>query len=179
MSSVDDFDGMAPRLREFYPDGGRHEAEFRLSRKLIIASRHWVTLIDGTLKAATGQNRARWQTLFAIAFADPPVTTLSLSNRLGVQWPTLVRTLAGLEKDGLIRRRDHPTDGRSRLLDLTSAGRDMLGRIQPVIDTTRHGVMSSLTDDQVASMTDLLDTIIDAIAAAPRSNQTVGDDSAD
>lgn len=165
--SGDNFDEMAPRTRDFYTPGSRADAEFRLSRKLILTSRRWTTLIDGTLKAATGQNRARWQALFAIGFAEPPVTTLSLSARLSVQWPTLVRSLTGLEKDGLVRRLPHPSDGRSRLLELTEAGREMLGRIQPVIDATRRQVMAELSDDEVVLMTRLLDTVLAGVEAAP------------
>lgn len=165
-ASHDPFELMAPRFDDFYPAGSRLALEFRFSRKLILTARRWVNLIDGTLNAATGQNRARWQTLFAIAFADPPVTTVSLSDRLSVRWPTLVRTLANLERDGLVQRFVNPEDGRSRFIELTDAGRTMLYRIQPVLDPTRTEVLQDLTDDQLREITHLLDRAMRRIALA-------------
>jgi MarR family transcriptional regulator for hemolysin len=167
------FDKMTPRYADFYPAGTRANLEFRLSRKLILAARHWVNLIDGTLKAATGHNRARWQTLFAIAFAEPPITTVALSARLSVQWPTLVRTLGNLEAEGLISRTENPSDGRSRLIELTPRGREMLDQIQPVLDPTRAEVVADLTDEQLVEMTRLLDLVVGRTLAARRPRRRV------
>lgn len=160
---VDIFDKLTPHYSDFYPPDTRANLEFRCSRKLILTSRRWVGLIDAALKAATGQNRARWQTLFAIAFAEPPVTTVSLSARLSVRWPTLVRTLAMLERDKLVRRSPNPQDGRSRLLALTDEGRNMLHRIQPIIDKVRHDVLGHLSEAQLIEMTALLDATLERI----------------
>ncbi len=167
MPRGDLFDEMAPRAGDFYPPETRAGQEFRLSRKLVLVARRWTTLIDGALKASSGQNRARWQTLFAIAFAEPPVTTLTLSMRLSVQWPTLVRSLAALEAEGLVTRRDNPADGRSRIIALTDRGRAMLDRIQPVMDETRAAVMAGLTDEELALATRLLDTLLEGIVEVP------------
>ncbi len=166
----DPFDRATPRYRDFYPDGSRTSLEFRMSRKLILAARRWVNLIDGTLKMEFGQNRARWQTLFAIAFAEPPVTTTGLSSRLSVQWPTLVRTLGNLEADGLVRRLKNPGDGRSRLIELTDKGRDMLTLIQPVMDPMRSAAMADLTDAQLVEVAGLIDQVLRRILAIQRAN---------
>jgi MarR family transcriptional regulator for hemolysin len=162
--AADPFDQRAPHYSDFYKPESRTDLEFRFSRKLILTARRWVNLIDSTLNQATGQNRARWQTLFAIAFAQPPVTTMSLSSDRNVRWPTLVRTLAALEKDGLIRRRDNPDDGRSRIIELTAAGRTMLERIQPVIDATRADVVRQFGDADLVRMTALLDLVLEGVA---------------
>jgi MarR family transcriptional regulator, transcriptional regulator for hemolysin len=160
---ADPFDRSSPNYRAFYQPGSRTDLEFRLSRKLILTARRWVNLIDTTLGATTGQTRARWQTLFAIAFARPPVTTMSLSSDRNVRWPTLVRTLSALEKEGLISRRDNPGDGRSRIIELTPAGQAMLAKIQPVIDSTRGEVVSAFSDAELVQMTDLLDMVLGGI----------------
>jgi MarR family transcriptional regulator for hemolysin len=170
---ADPFDQRAPNYVDFYQPGSRTDLEFRFSRKLILTARRWVNLIDTTLGAATGQNRARWQTLFAIAFARPPVTTMSLSSDRNVRWPTLVRTLTALEKEGLIARRDNPDDGRSRIIELTSAGRAMLGRIQPVIDVTRGDVLRRFGDEDIGRMTMMLDMMLEGMARlGPDTDET-------
>lgn len=172
-ASDDLFEKMTPRYGDFYPAGTRASLEFRLSRKLILAARHWVNLIDGTLKAATGHNRARWQTLFAIAFAEPPITTVALAARLNVQWPTLIRTLGKLETEGLITRTENPRDGRSRLIELTARGREMLDQIQPVLDPTRAEVLADLTDEQLVEVTRLLDLVMSRAIAVRRPRRRV------
>jgi MarR family transcriptional regulator for hemolysin len=149
----------ADRYGDFYVDGARRDLEFRFTRSLIFAARRWTTLSEETVKAATGQSRARWQTLFSIAFTDEPTTTLLLAERLGVQWPTLVRTLNGLEKDGLIRRTSHPDDRRSRLIEITPEGRTMIAKVQPVLDPTRTAALAALSEQQLAEITALLDRI--------------------
>ena len=169
--SRDAFDAMAPRYGDFYAIGSRGDLEYRLSRKLVLTARQWATLLDGTLKATTGQNRARWQTLFAVAYSEPPVTTLSLAERLSVQWPTIVRTLTALEKEGLVARRSNPQDGRSRLLELTRAGQEMLTRIQPVIDPLRAFILAGLSDEQIETTIGILDHILDRVVeSASASN---------
>jgi MarR family transcriptional regulator for hemolysin len=149
----------AKRYGDFYPIGKRKDLEFRFTRSLIFAARRWTTLSEETVKAATGQSRARWQTLFSIAFTDERTTTLQLAERLGVQWPTLVRTLNGLEQDGLIRRTDNPDDRRSRLIEITPEGRRMIADVQPVLDPTRAGALTALSDRQLAEIVELLDQI--------------------
>jgi len=144
---------------DFYPEGTRRDLEFRLTRSLIFAARRWTTRSEETVKAATGLSRARWQTLFSIAFIDTPVTILQLAERVGVQWPTLVRTLNGLEEGGFIQRIDNPDDRRSRRIQITPEGRAMVARVQPVLDPARSAALAALSDDELGEMTALMDRI--------------------
>jgi len=149
----------ANRYGDFYPPGTRQDLEFRLTRNLIFAARRWTTISEETVKAATGQSRARWQTLFSIAFIDRAITILQLAERLGVQWPTLVRTLNGLEIEGFIQRVDNPDDRRSRLIQITPKGRGLVADVQPVLDPTRSAALAALTDDQLRAVAALVDLI--------------------
>ncbi|MDB5690593.1 MAG: hypothetical protein JWL91_2469 [Sphingomonas bacterium] len=158
--AADDFDSWAVNHRDFYPPGSRLDLEFRLSRNLVLAGRRWVTLIDGLVKARHGQSRARWQTMFSIAFAGRPVTTIALAKRLGVQWPTLIRVLDQLEREGLVIRRDNPGDRRSRWIELSPAGLEVTRRVQTVLDPTRSEMLSGLSDEELALATRLLGRIL-------------------
>jgi len=166
-TGVDRFDEWAQVYDLYYPAGSRKDLEFRLSRKLILAARRWTNLIDETIRLGTGQRRAGWQTLFALAFAARPLTTLELSERVGVQWPALVRTLNGLEAEGLVRRSENPDDGRSRLIDITDAGQKLVADVQEVLDPTRGAVLAGMTDDEVLIATRLLDKVLNG-ATDPR-----------
>jgi MarR family transcriptional regulator for hemolysin len=63
-----DFEQWAVHYSDYYPVGERLDREYRLSRLLVMAGRSWTTHIDNRIRAETGQTRARWQALFAIAF---------------------------------------------------------------------------------------------------------------
>jgi DNA-binding MarR family transcriptional regulator len=45
-----------------------------------------------------------------------------------VQPPSMTRVLARLEEHGLVSRRPHPTDGRQSVVELTTAGRELLAQ---------------------------------------------------
>lgn len=55
-----------------------------------------------------------------------PSTPGTIADREGVQPPTMTRTLAFLEKAGLVVRSAHPTDGRQVVIELSTAGSDLV-----------------------------------------------------
>ena len=159
----DYFDQWVTRYDRFYPASSRLDREFRLSRMLVLAGRSWTYRIDNILRAETGQSRGRWQTLFALGFAGQPATMTELTDRLRVRWPTLVRVLGGLERDGLVRREDNPADGRSRLVYLTRAGRNVMRKVQPILDRERSQIMARLSDRQLEQCAGLLQRIFEEV----------------
>lgn len=159
----DEFDRWATEFDHFYPKGERPNLEFRLSRTLILASRRWVSLVDGAIGKATGYSRPQWQTLFAIAFRGGNATTLELATQIGIRWPALVRTLNGLEEDGLIVRKENPGDRRSRLIEITEAGARVLAEVQPVLDPTRKAVLKDFSDEEIGTLVDLLSRMLDRL----------------
>ena len=159
-----EFDGWATRFGEFYAAGTRAEAEFRFSRLLILAARRWSTFIDEAIRRETGQPRARWQTLAALAFSDGPVATIELAERMAVQWPGLVRTLNELEADGLVERRVNPADKRSRLVTITDEGLAVLREVKAVLDPTRGAVLESFGDGELEQAEALLERLFALMA---------------
>ncbi|HWU01668.1 MAG TPA: MarR family transcriptional regulator [Novosphingobium sp.] len=155
----------APRFADYYPDGARETMEFHFSSKLVLAARNWVRHIDAVLQEATGQNRARWQTLFTIGFMEPPVTTITLATRLGLRWPSLVRTLGNLEADGLIERLDNPADGRSRFIQLTDKGRELMNSTKAILDPERSSLLTGFTDEELDQTAKALDRFFRAVMA--------------
>ena len=58
------------------------------------------------------------------------VTALAAADRCSQ--PTMTAIVKGLEDQGLVSRRPHPTDGRAQVVDLTDAGHGELARIRRV-----------------------------------------------
>ena len=157
MSGEGEFDSWAARFGEFYPGGSRPELEFRFSRLLILAARRWSTFIDEAIRERTGQPRARWQTLAALAFSDGPIATIELAERMAVQWPSLIRTLDGLEAEGLVERRINPADKRSRRVTITDKGLAVFREVKAVLDPTRAALLEGFSDDELRMAERLLD----------------------
>jgi DNA-binding MarR family transcriptional regulator len=57
-----------------------------------------------------------------------PAGPSQLAERERVQPQTMTRTLATLEKRGLVRRSAHPTDGRATVISITDAGHALIHR---------------------------------------------------
>jgi MarR family transcriptional regulator for hemolysin len=161
---IGDFEYWADHYNDFYPEGGRLDREYRLSRLLVMSGRSWITHIDKRLRDATGQSRVRWQTLFTIAFGPQPVTLTDVGQRLFVQWPTLVRVIEGLVEDDLIKRIDNPRDGRSKLVSLTPKGLAIVETIQPILDEERRAVLADLDDKELELCADMLHRIFARVA---------------
>jgi MarR family transcriptional regulator for hemolysin len=163
MSGEGEFDRWAARFGEFYANGSRPEIEFRFSRLLILAARRWSTFIDEAIRQKTGQPRARWQTLAALAFSEGPIATIELAERMAVQWPSLIRTLDGLEGEGLVERRINPADKRSRLVTITARGLTVFREVQAVLDPTRAALLADFTDAELGAAERLLERFFGAI----------------
>lgn len=159
----DDFDEWSSLYDRFYPKGSRSDAEFRASRLLVLTSRAWINRIDSMLIRQSGQSRARWQVLFAISFAPQPATLTQISQRAHLQWPTMVRVVEAMEREGLLDRADNPDDGRSKLISLTSEGEATIRKIQPIIDRERAALLQNLTDNELQQVAGLLDKVYQII----------------
>jgi DNA-binding MarR family transcriptional regulator len=55
-----------------------------------------------------------------------PMTPSELAASERVRPPSMTRVIASLEEVGLVSRRQHPTDGRQSIIELTPAGVDLL-----------------------------------------------------
>lgn len=167
---VDPFDSTTPQYRAYFPEGSRDDVEFRLTRILSLSARRWGTHVESRMMAATGQSRARWQTLFVLSVAPPPVTTSLLSARLAIQWPPLIRTLNSLEADGLIHRTENPNDKRSRHIEITPAGMEVVQQVQPVLSDIRSSVFAKLSEEDMTLATRVLEMIVAGVAQAQDSS---------
>ena len=147
--SQPDFDEWALNFDRFYEPASRAESEFLFTHHMVKGARRWLNLVDELLRDGADQSRARWQTLAAIIFSEGPIATLDLSYRMAVQWPTLIRTLNELEKDGMIRREVDPNDRRSRLISATEKGVALFHHAQAVLDPKRESVLSEFTKEEL------------------------------
>ena len=76
------------------------------------------------LRAAANPDELTWSQTVALArlAKGGPTTTADLARSESVKPQSMGATLAELEREGLVARRPHPTDGRQVLFALTNAG---------------------------------------------------------
>lgn len=80
-----------------------------------------------TILKPYGLTFARFEVLALLGFSSRGSLPMShASRRLQVHATSLTSSVDRLESAGLVRRVPHPTDGRTRLLELTDSGREVL-----------------------------------------------------
>ncbi|MGB3632860.1 MAG: MarR family winged helix-turn-helix transcriptional regulator, partial [Rubrobacteraceae bacterium] len=113
-------------------------------------------LREGLLHSPYSLTEAR--ILFEIAHKDD-LTASDISRELGLDTGYLSRILAGLAKQGLIERVRSETDGRRRLLKLTSSGREAFSLLDNRSREEVKDMVSKLSDEDQRRLLDAMRTI--------------------
>ena len=123
-----------------------HERLHRLHR--LMRRRHMDRRRGGGPLADTTRGRGR---VLAALQMHSPIPTRELAYLLDIRQQSLNELLQKLQADGFVERRPSPTDRRVMLVHLTEAGRGAK------LGDEAADYLSSLTDEEVASFTALLD----------------------
>ncbi|MHA7271219.1 MarR family winged helix-turn-helix transcriptional regulator [Arthrobacter sp. HLT1-20] len=111
--------------------------------------------VDSVLKPL-GLSYARLELLRLLSFTrDGALPMASASARLQVHPTSVTSVVDRLEKDLLVRREAHPTDGRATLVVLTEAGRTRVEEATAALNTevfTQPGI----PQDELVQMTQIL-----------------------
>ena len=111
-------------------------------------ARRWRTRLDSRLRAM-GLTQARWIALLELSRADG-LTQRDLAATLGIEGPTLVRLLDGLEAQGLIERQSCPDDRRAKRVRLTETADPVLREIRKIADATRRELLEGVAPDDLS-----------------------------
>jgi len=109
--------------REGYPP-----LELGLTMAFVLVARRWRSLVDERLREL-GHSASRMEAMAAIAYAPSGTTQIQVAKRIGIEGPTLTRTLDMLEADGLVERLADPNDRRNKHMKLTPEGLDALAEM--------------------------------------------------
>ncbi len=132
-------------------------------RDTVLLLRKWYEVsrsVDRSLARALeeiGLTESTGAALWALDPSKPPPTMRSLARTIGCDPSNASLVSAKLEQDGLVHRRPHPSDGRSRVLVLTQAGRELHARL--VADVAALTPLRHLNSAQRGEFSDLLEAI--------------------
>lgn len=143
---------------------------FQLSR----LPRLWRAVIDERL-APLGLTQTRWVTLYHLWRLGDGQPQCDLARAIGVEAPSLVRTLDQLSEQGLVERRPCDQDRRTKRVYLTAAATPLLERIDDVVREARNEMLAGLEEAEVATLADLLSRIEDnGLALQARGDEAHG-----
>jgi DNA-binding MarR family transcriptional regulator len=124
---------------------------FRLS----VASNLVSDVIADSYKALFGLKIPEWRALALIGETDG-ITQFEVATRSRLDKVTVSRAAIALATRGLIARKQHPSDGRSQLLTLTTAGRDLYTKIVPEALALEHQLFEGLSEKEVLNFSKTL-----------------------
>ncbi|WP_108661095.1 MarR family transcriptional regulator [Acuticoccus kandeliae] len=96
------------------------------------------------------------------------LTQKELVERTDVEQATMANTLARMQRDGLITRTPHPTDGRAQLVWLTDHARTLQPLALAAANAQNRLALSDLSEAEREVFLDLLRRVVDTLRAAQR-----------
>ncbi|WP_025733830.1 transcriptional regulator SlyA [Carnimonas nigrificans] len=128
---------------------GQHIARF---------PRQWRAVLDSKL-APLGLTQTRWVTLYCLAKGGEGAVQRELAAIIGVEAPSLVRTLDQLAEQGLIERRQCGDDRRSKRVYLTANATPLIKKMETIVRTTRMELLQGLDDEDIDTLINLIDKL--------------------
>ena len=121
-------------------------------------SRRWRNRLDDEMRP-TGLTQARWVVLVHLARGADGLLQKDVANHVGIEGPTLVRILDRLEQQGMIERRQVPSDRRGKTVHLTRKGQATTGKFDRIAARLRERLLKDVDPDELRRCTELLRSI--------------------
>ena len=90
---------------------------------------------------------------------------------LGTDTAGVTRLLDRVEAKGLIRRRNHPDDRRSIVIELTEAGRALVPRLPPIFGRVSIQLLAGFSEEEIHQLTTLLQRMLENLHTSKRHPQ--------
>lgn len=122
---------------------------------LVVCGRGWRRALTAML-AEHNLSDATAAPLIALLRHGDRIPQGVLAERVGVEGPTLVRVLDGLENEGLICRIPADTDRRIKLVQLTTSGVVLAERCEAAAAELRERMLGDIEPEQITATLEVL-----------------------
>ncbi|REC96647.1 transcriptional regulator SlyA [Kushneria indalinina] len=119
-----------------------------LCLKVSRVPRLWRAVIDQRL-APLGMTHTRWVTLYHLWRYGDGQAQCDLARIIGVEAPSLVRTLDQLSQQELIERRPSEEDRRTKLVYLTTQATPLLEEIEKAVNDARGDMLRDISEEDL------------------------------
>lgn len=122
-------------------------------------------------RARTGELLAEFgvhvgqEMILAALWQTPSLTLTQLTERLGVQPPTVTRMVRRMERSGLLERTSCPTDARVSFIRATPKGDALKQKVEAVWRTLEEEVTANMTESERALFRRMLVQVKDNLNA--------------
>ena len=99
-----------------------------------------------------GLTQSRWTAMMHLFHLNQGCTQQELANSLGIEMPSLTRTIKQLELQEIIARKADAEDKRSKRLYFTEQGLQLLDTLQVIIADVKQHLYADLTTEQLDTM---------------------------
>jgi DNA-binding MarR family transcriptional regulator len=106
-------------------------------------------IIEAFITSSGLPSSAAFNVLTVVAGAGKPLQPSVIASRMMVTRATITGVLDSLETRGFVRRVPSPTDGRSRDVTITPAGRRLVRRLEPRLHAFETKLMTVLSDEEL------------------------------
>ncbi|MCS4308253.1 MarR family transcriptional regulator for hemolysin [Rheinheimera pacifica] len=118
--------------------------------------RLWRSAITASMQSLD-MTEARWTAMLHLKMLGEGATQQALAQELGIEMPSLSRTLSQLVEQGMLQRRSHPSDKRAQCLYFTATGQQMLSQLIDRTMQIREALYQDLTPAAVQQLMQSLD----------------------
>lgn len=129
--------------------------ESKIGTDLARLVRVWRALIDYRLKPLK-LTQTHWVTLHNISQLPPDQSQIQLAKAIGIEQPSLVRTLDQLEEKKLITRHTCANDRRAKRIKLTDESIPFIKQVDDVISSTRDEILGGITEAELFMLSSLI-----------------------
>jgi DNA-binding MarR family transcriptional regulator len=112
----------------------------------------------------TGATTKECQALLLLGSAGAALNQQEFAERMGLEKTWASRLVARLEQSGLVRRSEHPDDGRSWLIGLTAKGRKAYAALEASLNTQAVNLLGCVPAAERANVERALRHLRDALA---------------
>lgn len=117
--------------------------------------RIWRALIDHRLKPLE-LTQTHWVTLHNIHQLPPDQSQIQLAKAIGIEQPSLVRTLDQLEDKGLISRQTCASDRRAKRKKKKKKAEPLIAEMEEVIHKTRGEILAGISSEEIELLIKLI-----------------------
>jgi DNA-binding MarR family transcriptional regulator len=117
-----------------------------MDSQLVYPQRTGLTMSDGRCLTTIG--------------AFGPLSVKELADKANLNKGQASRAAQALVEQGLVRKADHPEDGRGVVLTLTPAGRDVFERAMAMIQQRNQDIFGCLSGKEQSILSGLLDRLV-------------------
>lgn len=111
------------------------------------AAQSWRHVVDLHM-AEIGFTQSKWIAMMHLNRLGQGCTQSDLASHIGIEQPSLIRTLNQLESSGYIERRESAHDARCKTLWFTDLGNNQLIKMQNIADAGRSKLLEGLSSEQ-------------------------------